>query len=1425
MMKKLLPILLLLFPIFAWSQVISVRSGPNGPTTSAPNYNKGGVSDAHLVVPLTMIIPVFTTPTFNNATPVNGAIGVNTATNQFVFYSNGAWRTGGGGSSDSISFRHDQFLNLDSLSGVPLISLNLNNIGTGIAHLGVDVNGALKKDTTLYEQIANKAVDFSTINNTLYPTTQAVNDLVTNSLAVGTNGLNGTQSIGLGGTVSSNTLISINSSLIFRILSSFGSGLIIGDNASNIKSFDGAMYSGAISTLSTPSIGSQAQMEITDATPFPNQQSSITILENASGATKGINIRDDIYSKGAYYFADYSANFTARSLIDKGYGDAHYAAIGGSGVTSFNTRTGAVTLSGTDVTTALTFTPENVANKETTLTNSTTFYPTGSAVQTYVTGLGYITGNQTITLSGDVTGSGTTAITTAIKSNVALAGSPTTTTQTTGDNTTKIATDAFVQAALGAGGITINNASIPIGGALNTSQGSFNNAPTQYEGLVGTRAMTPNNYNASSTQFMSRSPHFATTNITTLKIAIPNFYLNETSGGAETGTGTTATVTAGIEYPSGTFTQVEFSGSASGTIPNLSFILSDYVNVTIPAGSEFWVRIYIVNAGGLVYNSIQPVSNIGAGQNSGTSGIADLTVTSGTIASSNTVLAPMAIIGYTNQPSVIGVGDSRIEGLGDQTANLTGNYGDIFPSFGTNYGYAIQPDPGQTLASFMASHTNQVAMWKYATHIIDAYQYNDFWSTGQTAATGEAQALAFAQLVHQYNKKVWNITIGTKTTSTDSWATTTNQTVANSTINTAVIAYNTWIRAGANSQDGYFEIATPEQSALNSGKWIVNGTANYATSDGIHESSVINQTVIPASGSIPANTFTTPFAYVNGSAIALRPFSVNQAIAGVAGTDSVWVHDNTTKQLRLISPTYYQSTAGAASTYLPLTGGTLTNTTLPQLTIVNTGSNQTTFAVGSTGNLTVTSSGGQFITSTISTNTIRNTTASTNAMTVYASTGITSTRNVASDANAVYTINNAGSSATGDILDLQAGGTTLAKFDISGNLTTPKVNGNTFTTGTGTLTLGTGSTLQTTGAFTLNQTLTANSTPTYPTGTGTLLYTTGSASGLTGTLPIASGGTGIGTAPALGSIPYGSTSTALAYVAPNTTSTQKFLTETGTGSVGAIPVLFDLYGNNNTWGGANTFNGAIGVGGNFNVVGSSSSGSINSSTLLLDGASNINVRTYLSNTSVSTAMSANNSYANNIVGSGSTTTASTGTSALITNFAVRAPVIVITSGSTVTDAASLYSQGGVTGATNTWNGWFKYGVTRVSGLQIDSSANVPINKSSADLTAQTTAANVTTFTVGSSTATFNISGYVNITAVTVDVIEMQVTYTDENSTSQTANFFTQGATSALLSAIGNSVYPPMTIRAKNGTVITVKTTLTTGTGSIAYDAGGRIQQL
>lgn len=84
-------------------------------------------------------------------------------------------------------------------------------------------------------------------------------------------------------------------------------------------------------------------------------------------------------------------------------------AVAGSGVTSFNTRTGAVTLTSGDVTTALGFTPENLANKSidgTFAANSDTLYPSQKAAKTYadagVRSFNTRTGAVTLS-SGDVT--------------------------------------------------------------------------------------------------------------------------------------------------------------------------------------------------------------------------------------------------------------------------------------------------------------------------------------------------------------------------------------------------------------------------------------------------------------------------------------------------------------------------------------------------------------------------------------------------------------------------------------------------------------------------------------------------------------------------------------------------------------------------------------------------------------------------------------------------------------------------------------------------------------------------------------------------------------------------------------------------------------------------------------------------------------
>lgn len=113
-------------------------------------------------------------------------------------------------------------------------------------------------------------------------------------------------------------------------------------------------------------------------------------------------------------------------------------------------------------------------------------------------------------------------------------------------------------------------------------------------------------------------------------------------------------------------------------------------------------------------------------------------------------------------------------------------------------------------------------------------------------------------------------------------------------------------------------------------------------------------------------------------------------------------------------------------------------------------------------------------------------------------------------------------------------------------------------------------------------------------------------------------------------------------------------------------------------------------------------------------------------------------------------------------------------------------------------------------------SSFPAVVASGDLTAQSAAvSSVATFTP-SATSTIRISAYLNITSVVTDVIVITVTYKDENTTSQSIS-------SSSISAVGNNSFD-LVIRASANAIV-VKTTLTTGIGSIAYDVGAIIERL
>jgi len=101
--------------------------------------------------------------------------------------------------------------------------------------------------------------------------------------------------------------------------------------------------------------------------------------------TLGSDATGDVYYRNAGGVLTRLPIGTAGQVLTVAGGIISWATPSPGGVTSFNTRTGAITLSSGDVTTALGFTPENVANKVTDLsTNDNTHYPSTQAVQTAI---------------------------------------------------------------------------------------------------------------------------------------------------------------------------------------------------------------------------------------------------------------------------------------------------------------------------------------------------------------------------------------------------------------------------------------------------------------------------------------------------------------------------------------------------------------------------------------------------------------------------------------------------------------------------------------------------------------------------------------------------------------------------------------------------------------------------------------------------------------------------------------------------------------------------------------------------------------------------------------------------------------------------------------------------------------------------------
>lgn len=365
--------------------------------------------------------------------------------------------------------------------------------------------------------------------------------------------------------------------------------------------------------------------------------------------------------------------------------------------------------------------------------------------------------------------------------------------------------------------------------------------PKRRIGQVANHTFTTPTISLAQQQIMSRSLHRMQEDVSWVQLVFPCWQDNEQVVGAN------ATITASVEYPAGVFTQATFAGSASGTILDGNHATTDRVYVNIPSGVDFFVRSYFTNSVGIVYNARAGLTTLGEAATYAASGVVDQTM-SGTVsatggASGNILYGPIAIVSHSKRKSVALIGDSRVQGPND-TVNATAQHhiGEQARSFGDSYAYMNLGVSG-TRASQFASNTSKVVQLAkaYATHVVGNFGINDIGS--QTAA----QCLANVQMVRTLiGLPYFHTTVAPRSTSTDAWATTVNQTTHAT--NAVRLTLNGLLRAVPAGFSGVFELADVVESARDSGLWKVNYTA-----DGLHENQAAFE-AIRDSGVIPPAT-------------------------------------------------------------------------------------------------------------------------------------------------------------------------------------------------------------------------------------------------------------------------------------------------------------------------------------------------------------------------------------------------------------------------------------------------------------------------------------------------------------------------------------------------------------------------------------------
>lgn len=313
-----------------------------------------------------------------------------------------------------------------------------------------------------------------------------------------------------------------------------------------------------------------------------------------------------------------------------------------------------------------------------------------------------------------------------------------------------------------------------------------------------------------------------------------------------------------------------WSGNANVTIAPGATACSDPVfpaafGLTVfPASSAMWFRTGAI----ATTNQGTPFGNlmglIGEGSWGGASFTSQVNATGAmtTPAGGSTVtgaMTPFAVLGrYTvPMPTLCAIGDSINEGVNDigagNPAYDVGGYagGGYVGRAGYNtYGTQIYPIFRLAIGGDQASNStsHRAAFYQYCTHALTAWGVNDIEAVSAAVVFNNFKTI-WAAMKAAGIQYIFQATVTPKATSTDQWATLANQTPidANFVLGGPKDQLNALIvgSVGANNLTNYVDVASVAQAPSNVSLWNVNGTALFATGDGLHPQAVIHALAAP----------------------------------------------------------------------------------------------------------------------------------------------------------------------------------------------------------------------------------------------------------------------------------------------------------------------------------------------------------------------------------------------------------------------------------------------------------------------------------------------------------------------------------------------------------------------------------------------------